>query len=51
MTQKNFSSLNLSKEMLLNLDKIGYTSMTPIQAESLPFILDSKDQQEGIKGS
>ena len=43
MTQKNFSSLNLSKEMLLNLDKIGYTSMTPIQAESLPFILDKKD--------
>ena len=43
MTQTNFSSLNLSKEMLSNLDKIGYNSMTPIQAEALPFILDKKD--------
>ncbi len=43
MTEQKFSTLNLSKEMIANLDKIGYNSMTPIQAESLPFILDKKD--------
>jgi ATP-independent RNA helicase DbpA len=39
----NFSNLPLSKEMLHNLNEIGYKEMTPIQAESLPFILDGKD--------
>jgi len=43
MIQNNFSSLALTQEMLTNLDKIGYTQMTPIQAESLPHILDNKD--------
>jgi ATP-independent RNA helicase DbpA len=38
-----FSNLPLSKEMLHNLNEIGYTEMTPIQAESLPHILDGKD--------
>jgi len=38
-----FSNLNLSKEMLLNLDKIGYSAMTTIQKESLPLILDNQD--------
>ena len=38
-----FSNLPLSKEMLHNLNEIGYKEMTPIQAESLPFILDGKD--------
>ncbi|WP_321777216.1 ATP-dependent RNA helicase DbpA [Sulfurimonas sp.] len=38
-----FSSLPLSKEMLHNLNEIGYKEMTDIQAESLPFILDGKD--------
>ncbi len=38
-----FSDLSLSKEMLHNLDEIGYKEMTPIQAESLPYILDGKD--------
>ncbi|MCF6340840.1 MAG: ATP-dependent RNA helicase DbpA [Sulfurimonas sp.] len=42
MTTK-FSSLPLSKEMLCNLNEIGYKEMTPIQAETLPFILDGKD--------
>jgi ATP-dependent RNA helicase DbpA len=39
----NFSTLPLSKEMLHNLNEIGYKEMTPIQAESLPHILDGKD--------
>ncbi|WP_373036249.1 ATP-dependent RNA helicase DbpA [Sulfurimonas sp.] len=38
-----FSTLALSKEMLLNLDTMGYTQMTPIQAESLVHILEGKD--------
>ena len=38
-----FSNLALSKEMLHNLNEIGYKNMTAIQAESLPFILDGKD--------
>jgi len=38
-----FSLLPLSKEMLHNLNEIGYKEMTPIQAESLPYILDGKD--------
>ncbi len=38
-----FSNLPLSKEMLHNLNEIGYKEMTPIQAESLPYILDGKD--------
>ncbi len=39
----NFSNLPLTKEMLHNLNEIGYKEMTPIQAESLPVILDGKD--------
>ncbi|WP_373001674.1 ATP-dependent RNA helicase DbpA [Sulfurimonas sp.] len=38
-----FSNLPLSKEMLHNLNEIGYKEMTPIQAEALPHILDGKD--------
>jgi len=38
-----FSNLALSKEMLHNLNEIGYKEMTPIQAESLPHILEGKD--------
>ncbi|MEA1892197.1 MAG: ATP-dependent RNA helicase DbpA [Campylobacterota bacterium] len=39
----SFSNLPLSKEMLHNLNEIGYKEMTPIQKESLPFILEGKD--------
>jgi len=38
-----FSNLTLSKEMLHNLNEIGYKEMTAIQAQSLPHILDGKD--------
>ena len=39
----SFTSLNLKRELLANLDSLGYTSMTPIQAQSLPEILAGKD--------
>jgi len=40
---KKFSSLPLSKEMLSNLDELGFKEMTPVQAESLPHILQNRD--------
>ena len=43
MQTKDFSTLSLSKEMVVNLDKIGYEKMTPIQSEALPHILDGND--------
>ena len=38
-----FSTLALSDEMVSNLNKIGYEEMTPVQAETLPLILEGKD--------
>jgi len=38
-----FSNLPLTKEMLHNLNEIGYKEMTAIQAQTLPYILDGKD--------
>ncbi|MYN14387.1 ATP-dependent RNA helicase DbpA [Pusillimonas sp. TS35] len=38
-----FSSLPLSQAQLSNLQQLGYTDMTPIQARSLPIILEGKD--------
>ncbi len=43
MNTTDFSNLPLSKEMLHNLNEIGYTEMTPVQAEALPLILEGKD--------
>lgn len=43
MAQALFSSLTLSKAQLANLVSLGYHSMTPIQAQSLPAILQGKD--------
>ena len=43
MSQVAFSTLALSTEMLANLDSLGYTEMTPIQARSLPLILAGQD--------
>ena len=40
---KAFSSLPLTPELLANIDSLGYTEMTPIQAQSLPSILDGED--------
>jgi ATP-independent RNA helicase DbpA len=38
-----FSSLPLAPAMLENLESLGYTSMTPIQAQSLPPLLEGRD--------
>ncbi|HHQ4505980.1 ATP-dependent RNA helicase DbpA [Aeromonas hydrophila] len=38
-----FSSLNLSPALQDNLASLGYLQMTPIQAQSLPLVLDGKD--------
>lgn len=43
MTIHVFSTLPLKAELLSTLNDIGYTTMTPIQAQSLPAILDGKD--------
>ena len=43
MTQSLFSTLNLKPELLENLESLGYLSMTPVQEQSLPLILDGKD--------
>ena len=43
MNEKKFSTLNLSDEMLHNLNELGYKTMTPVQEESLPLVLDGLD--------
>jgi len=39
----NFSTLSLAKTMLHNLDALGFKTMTPVQEQSLPPILDGRD--------
>lgn len=43
MSQIAFSSLKLHPALLKNLSSLDYQAMTPIQAQSLPHILDGKD--------
>ncbi len=43
MTTTQFSSLALNADMLANLESLGYNEMTPIQAQSLPIILQGQD--------
>ncbi|MGF1724291.1 ATP-dependent RNA helicase DbpA [Photobacterium nomapromontoriensis] len=43
MSKDAFSNLNLKPELIDNLSSLGYSKMTPIQAQSLPPILDGKD--------
>ncbi|HKL52417.1 MAG TPA: DEAD/DEAH box helicase, partial [Wenzhouxiangellaceae bacterium] len=43
MTRASFNTLPLSKALRGNLVSMGYKSMTPIQAESLPHALAGKD--------
>ncbi len=38
-----FSSLQLNSVLLDNIESLGYETMTPIQAQSLPLILEGKD--------
>jgi ATP-independent RNA helicase DbpA len=42
-TSPSFASLPLPPATLANLQRLGYTSMTPIQAASLPLALAGKD--------
>jgi ATP-independent RNA helicase DbpA len=39
----DFSTLSLTPEMIANLDILGYKTMTAIQAESIPAILNKND--------
>lgn len=39
----DFSSLNLNSALFDNLETLGYSTMTPVQAQSLPHIIAGKD--------
>ncbi|GGY94211.1 ATP-dependent RNA helicase DbpA [Pseudoduganella plicata] len=43
MTSDSFASLPLTDSFLANLDSLGYKTMTPIQAQSLPSVLEGRD--------
>jgi ATP-independent RNA helicase DbpA len=43
MSSPSFSTLPLSPEELANIESLGFKGMTPIQAQSLPAILEGKD--------
>jgi len=43
MASDSFTSLSLPAAQIKNLTSLGYTKMTPIQAQSLPQILKGKD--------
>ena len=43
LSQTDFSTLKLHPDLLKNLETLGYKQMTPIQAQSLPPILQGKD--------
>ena len=49
MTTTRFSTLPLNAEFLSNLKSLSYNNMTPIQAKSLPEILQGKDVQAQAK--
>jgi len=43
VSQTDFSSLKLNPDLLRNIESLEYKEMTPIQAQSLPLILEGKD--------
>ncbi|WP_417614713.1 ATP-dependent RNA helicase DbpA [Oceanisphaera sp.] len=43
MNNTEFSTLSLDPALIANLTSLEYTRMTPIQAQSLPLMLDGKD--------
>lgn len=49
MTSTRFSTLSLPADVLANLDALGYETMTPIQARSLPAVLAGKDVKAQAK--
>jgi ATP-dependent RNA helicase RhlE len=40
---KNFSEFNLDKKLQLNIEKKGYQTLTPIQEQALPVLLEGRD--------
>ncbi|TGD76204.1 ATP-dependent RNA helicase DbpA [Mangrovimicrobium sediminis] len=49
MNSNDFSGLPLPPEVLANLKSLGYETMTPIQAGSLPAVLEGKDVKAQAK--
>ncbi len=45
---KNFNELNLSAELARAITTLGYEQPTPIQAETLPILLDKKTDFLGL---
>ncbi len=43
MASDRFTSLPISREQIANLDSLGYKKMTPVQAQSLPHVLNGTD--------
>ena len=43
MASESFSSLPISSAQIVNLDSLGYKTMTPIQAQGLPHVLKGED--------
>lgn len=43
MSQYDFANLDINSALVDNLASLGYTEMTPIQAQALPPILGNKD--------
>ncbi|MEE9395431.1 MAG: ATP-dependent RNA helicase DbpA [Methylococcales bacterium] len=43
MASNGFSSLPISSAQIENLESLGYKTMTPIQAQGLPYVLQGKD--------
>ncbi|OIQ20958.1 MAG: ATP-dependent RNA helicase DbpA [Bacteriovorax sp. MedPE-SWde] len=41
--ETKFENLELKSELLTNLKELKYETMTPIQAQGLPFVLDGRD--------
>ena len=42
-TTRSFADLSLNNELLSVISELGYTSLTPIQAESIPLLLEGRD--------
>ena len=43
MASERFNSLPISRAQIANLDSLGYKKMTPVQAQSLPYVLEGRD--------
>jgi len=43
LSQTDFTTLNINNALLENLESLNYLTMTPIQAQSLPLMLEGRD--------